>query len=87
MPLDASIPRVTFDADYWSLRFVDRLATTWTVRKNVALPPSIVRDRGVMATVYAGGGLGYSATLDLSVQGIDGALQRARAWAIASWSP
>ncbi|MFO1284997.1 MAG: TldD/PmbA family protein [Burkholderiales bacterium] len=84
MPLDASIPRVTFDADYWSLRFVDRLATTWTVRKNVALPPSIVRDRGVMATVYAGGGLGYSATSDLSVQGIDGALQRARAWAIAS---
>jgi predicted Zn-dependent protease len=84
MPLD--LPRVTIDADYWSLRFVDQASTACAVRKNVALPLERSRDRGVMATVYAGGGYGYAATSDLSPGGIQRALERARDWAAATAS-
>ncbi|MEO8485556.1 MAG: hypothetical protein ABI585_04375 [Betaproteobacteria bacterium] len=34
MPLD--LPRLSLDADFWSLRFVDQTATGCAVRKNVA---------------------------------------------------
>ena len=84
MPLD--LPRVTFAADYWSLRFVDQTATTCTVRKNVPLPLERSHERGVMATVYADGGYGYAATPDLSREGIASALERARTWARATAS-
>jgi len=82
MPLD--LPRLTIAADYWSLRFVDQTATTCAVRKNVPLPLSRARDRGVMATVYADGGYGYAATSDLSPAGLAAALERARQWAHAT---
>ena len=64
MPLD--LPRLSVDADYWSLRFVDQSTATYAVRKNVPLPLARSTDRGVMATVHAGGGYGYAATADLS---------------------
>jgi len=82
MPLD--LPRLTIAADYWSLRFVDQTAATCAVRKNVPLPLSRARDRGVMATVYADGGYGYAATSDLSPAGLAAALERARQWAHAT---
>jgi len=84
MPLD--LPRLSIDADYWSLRFVDQVATTCTVRRNVPLPLERAHERGVMATVYADGGYGYAATPDLSRAGIEAALERARAWAQATAS-
>src|SRR5260370_6939144 len=37
--------------------------------------------RGAMLTVYAGGGYGYAATSDMSRAGLQGALDRAAAWA------
>ena len=80
MPFDAPIPELAFEADYWSLRFVDRQTRTWTVRKNVALPPASARERGVMATVHDRGGLGYAATSDLSAAGLRAALVPAREW-------
>ena len=80
MPFDAPIPDLAFEADYWSLRFVDRQTRTWTVRKNVALPPASARERGVMATVHDRGGLGYAATSDLSAAGL-------RAASVSSQSP
>ena len=82
MPLD--LPRLAIDADFWSLRFVDQATTACAVRKNVPLPLARSRDRGVMATVYAGGGYGYAATSDLSAAGLAAALDRAAQWARAT---
>jgi len=72
------------DADFWSLRLVDERAACYAVRKNVPQPPSLVCDRGAMLTAYAGGGCGYAATSDLSVAGLQAALDRAAAWAGAT---
>jgi len=72
------------DADFWSLRLVDERADCYAVRKNVPQPPALVCDRGAMLTAYAGGGCGYAATSDLSVAGLQAALDRAAAWAGAT---
>ncbi len=71
-------------ADFWSLRFVDEVSETCAVRKNVALPLALSADRGVMATVYAGGGYGYAATSDLTAAGLREVLERAASWARAT---
>jgi len=71
-------------ADFWSLRIVDETSESYTVRKNVALPPFACSDRGAMATVYADGGYGYAATGDTSPAGIEAAFARAAAWARAT---
>ena len=71
-------------ADFWSLRIVDETSESYTVRKNVALPPFACSDRGAMATVYADGGYGYAATGDTSPAGIEAAFARAGAWARAT---
>ncbi len=78
-PPEFSPPRI--DADFWSLRFVDEVSETCAVRKNIALPLALSADRGVMATVYAGGGYGYAATSDVSAGGLRAVLERAAAWA------
>ena len=78
------LPALRVDADYWSLRFVEETGQSYCVRKNVPQPLSFVTDRGVMASVYAGGGYGYAATSDLSDAGLRGALERAARWARAS---
>jgi predicted Zn-dependent protease len=70
--------------DFWSLRFVEETSEAYCVRRNVQQPWSIGIDRGVMASVYAGGGYGYAACADLSAQGIRDALARATAWARAT---
>ncbi|HQR10555.1 MAG TPA: TldD/PmbA family protein [Casimicrobiaceae bacterium] len=72
--------------DFWSLRFVDEHCETFAVRKNVAMPFVASTDRGVMATVYAGGGYGYAATSDTSRAGLRDALERAAGWARATAS-
>ena len=89
MPDSARFPSPGFappriDADYWSLRLVDEVSESLTVRKNVALPPAFAHDRGAMATVYAGGGCGYAATGDTSPAGLAAALEHAAGWARAS---
>jgi predicted Zn-dependent protease len=77
------LPR-SFAAEFWTLRRVDEVSESFTVRKNVALPHSACTDRGAMATVYAGGGYGYAATGDLSPTGLAAALTRAAALARAT---
>jgi predicted Zn-dependent protease len=74
------------DADFWSLRLVEEHAANYSVRKNVAQPPSLLVDRGAMLTVYDRGGHGYAATCDLSTPGLQAALDRACHWARASAS-
>ena len=69
------------NAAFWSLRFVDERSRYLCVRQNVAEAPRLHRDCGAMLTVYDGSGYGYAATADLSVAGLQRALDRAREWA------
>jgi predicted Zn-dependent protease len=81
---DIALPAIRLDADYWSLRFVEESSAAYSVRKDVPQPLALSIDRGVMASVYAGGGYGYAATADVSPRGIRDALERAGAWARAT---
>ncbi|GDX79966.1 peptidase C69 [Deltaproteobacteria bacterium] len=74
------------DAEFASLRVMDERTETLTVRQDVLQPVRDVRDAGGMVTVHAGGGIGYAATADLSDDGLQQALARARAWAVATGS-
>jgi predicted Zn-dependent protease len=67
--------------DDWSLRLVDDVAETLSVRRGVVEPVRLSRDTGLMITVVEGRGVGYGATTDLSAAGLQGATERARAWA------
>ncbi|MEZ4406908.1 MAG: TldD/PmbA family protein [Polyangiales bacterium] len=80
-PLFASL-RCT--GQQWSLRVVDERSESLSVRKDVTQPPSILRDRGAMLTVYKNGGAGYAATSDLSAAGLQAALDEATRWAEAT---
>jgi len=54
------------------------------VRQDTLEPPRLSIDRGAMLTAVTGGGFGYCATSDLSVAGLQAALDRAAAWAEAT---
>jgi len=84
MPFESPLPTLDVAADFWSLRFVDESSESYAVRKNVPQPLEVSTDRGVMATVHAGGGIGYAATSDLSPGGLQQALDAALAWARAT---
>jgi predicted Zn-dependent protease len=71
------IPKV----DFCSLRLVDRIDHTMSVRQQVPEPVYQSRDIGAMITVVHHGGLGYGATADLSVDGLKKALEQATGWA------
>ena len=82
--LDVDAAADGLDADFWSLRFVEETCESFSVQRNVQQPWAVSTDRGVMASVYAGGGYGYAATADMSPQGLRNALQRAQAWALGT---
>ena len=82
--LDVAAAADGLDADFWSLRFVEETCESFSVQRNVQQPWAVSTDRGVMASVYAGGGYGYAATADTSPQGLRNALQRAQAWALGT---
>jgi len=82
--LDVAAAADGLDADFWSLRFVEETCESFSVQRNVQQPWAVSTDRGVMASVYAGGGYGYAATADMSPQGLRNALQRAQAWALGT---
>jgi predicted Zn-dependent protease len=84
MPFEGPVPSFDVACDFWSLRFVEERSESYVVRKDVAQPLEAVTDRGVMATVHAGGGLGYAATSDTSPAGLRAALADAQAWARAT---
>jgi predicted Zn-dependent protease len=86
MPFESALPALDVAADFWSLRFVEETSESYAVRKNVPQPLDVVTDRGVMATVHAGGGAGYAATSDTSPAGLQAALDAALAWACATAS-
>jgi predicted Zn-dependent protease len=71
-------------ADACTLRLVDERNEHLVVRRGVVQPPRVTYDRGAMVTVWAGGGVGYAATSDLSAAGLRAAGTRARDWARAT---
>jgi len=89
MPFDTDSLSVRFRrlapaVDYCSLRVVEEVAETTSVRQNVAEPGRSSIDRGAMVTVLDGDGIGYAASSDLSDAGLSAAIARARDWARAS---
>ncbi len=67
--------------DYATVRFSETRAETLTVRQGVAQPVSTSVDAGAMITVWAGGGVGYAATSDLTESGLRSAAAKATDWA------
>ena len=86
MDMTSTVPfkQLRCNAEFWSLRLVEEHAECYAVRKNVPQPPTLISDRGAMLTAYADGGCGYAATSDLSLGGLQAALDRAEAWARAT---
>ena len=71
-------------APFWSLRYVDETSETLAVRDDVIEPPQLSIERGAMLTAMVEGGCGYAATSDLSLAGLQQALDRATQWAHAT---
>lgn len=67
--------------DFCALRFVRERSEVLAVRQNIVQPVETSEDNGAMLTVYAGDGMGYAATSDLSLHGLRQAAQQAHAWA------
>ena len=83
-PIRQRFEQLRCDSAFWSLRYVDERSRYFCVRQDVPEAPSLERDLGAMLTVYDAGGYGYAATADLSVSGLQVALDRARTWARAT---
>jgi predicted Zn-dependent protease len=67
--------------DHWTVRVVRKQSEHLSVTRGVPDPVHIGDDFGVMVTVTAGGGIGYSATSDVTRTGLARAGADALAWA------
>ena len=67
--------------DFCSLRFVRERSEVLAVRQNIVQPMETSEDSGAMLTVYAGDSMGYAATGDVSLSGLQRAAEQARGWA------
>jgi predicted Zn-dependent protease len=76
--------RLRCAAPFWSLRLHDETREVLAVRQDTLEPPRHSVERGAMLTAVTDGGYGYCATSDLSVAGLQAALERASAWAQAT---
>ncbi len=76
--LKAALPS---GVDYATVRFSETRVESVTVRQGVAEPTSTSIDAGAMISVWAGGGVGYAATSDLTESGLRAAAERAVGWA------
>jgi predicted Zn-dependent protease len=64
-------------AQFFSLRYVKQTSQHLSVRKNVAEPPHLSSDEGAMLTVRLNGVEAYAATNDVSLRGLQAALEQA----------
>ncbi|HEX2830851.1 MAG TPA: TldD/PmbA family protein [Burkholderiales bacterium] len=71
-------------AGFYSLRVVDEEREHFAVRNDTVEPPRLLCDRGAMLVAVSDGGYGYCATSDLTHAGLQAALDRATAWAVAT---
>ena len=78
--------RLKSSAPFWSLRYHEETRETLAVRQDTLEPPRLSFDRGAMLAAVIDGGYGYCATSDLSVAGLQKALDRATGWAEATRS-
>ncbi len=85
-PIAGVFAQLSSDAVFFALRVVDEDSETVAVRKGVPQPFARRVDRGAMITVIDEGSYGYAATADLSRAGLQAALDRAHAWALATRS-
>src|SRR4030095_16964352 len=72
---------LTPQGDFCSLRFVRERSEVLAVRQNIVQPMATSEDSGAMLTVYAGDGMGYAATGDVSLNGLQRAAEQAHGWA------
>ena len=72
------------DVAFFALRLVEEDSETVAIRKGVPQPFTRRVDRGAMLTVIDRGAYGYAATSDVSVQGLQRALDQACEWAAAT---
>ena len=74
-------------AEFFSLRYVRESGQYLSVRKNVAEPPHLSHDEGAMLTVRVNGVETYAATHDISLPGLQAALERAeQQMALHTWN-
>jgi predicted Zn-dependent protease len=71
-------------APFWSLRYHEERRESHAMRQDTLEPPRLALDRGAMLTAVIDGGYGYCATGDLSIAGLQKALDRAAEWAQAT---
>ena len=76
-PLRQRFAGLNSGAEFFSLRYVQESHQHLSVRKNIAEPPSLARDQGAMLTVRVNGVEAYAATADLSLAGLQRALDQA----------
>src|SRR5262247_2886844 len=72
---------LTPQGDFCSLRFVRERSEVLAVRQNIVQPMETSEDSGAMLTVYAGDSMGYAATGDVSLSGLQRAAEQAHSWA------
>ena len=82
MAIDIRALRST--APFWSVRYHEEKREVLAMRQDTLEPPRLSVDRGAMLTAVVDGGYGYCATSDLSVSGLQKALDRATRWAEAT---
>ena len=75
------------NVDYCSFRFVSKYTNVLSVTRNVLEPIEIIEDEGLMVTVIHNGGYGYSATSDLTREGILKATEEAKSWSAFTEMP
>jgi len=76
--------RLKTGVEFFSLRYVCESEEVLSVRHGVCEPPKWAHDRGVMISVIDRGGSGYAATSDLSLPGLQRALDEANVFAQAT---
>ena len=72
------------DVEYFAVRLIEEDSEVLAVRKGIAQPFTRRIDRGAMVTVIDRGAYGYAATSEISVEGLQAALDNAVAWADAT---
>ena len=67
--------------DFWTIRFLSESNEWINVRQGENQPISNHTSTGALITVILGDGCGYAATSDLSITGLQNAMDRAKDWA------
>lgn len=70
--------------EFWSLRLLDETQESLSVRQGIVQPPRISRSSGAHITIIKNGGIAYGASSELTLTGLQHAIQQALRWAEVS---